>query len=209
MLFRSIKLLVKKCSNISGKPLGEAAFDLHRSVTKPSRELTQYLIEYHFPETKLQTFLLDVCAYMLTDTNLDYNKWKAVFPNWKSTGMYFPLALSSNYMPSLNCWLPEEFHDTSLGKAFNNCLKSFQFPCENHRESIEYLCMAWSVDTTGSNNIIACILDRLCIMMGIKSNGQCKNIASCPNLECDLSLALHSFPSQFDPVPICQVWSLH
>lgn len=177
----------------STKTQGEAAFDAHRSIAKPDRNLTQFLIEHHFPGSHKQ-YELDVCAYMLARPDLTYNEWQAIFPAWRRLGLYYPLALASVYMSHVQCWLPAEAHDTQVANSLAHCLQSMRSPGADHTEPINQLMRDWNEDDTGASDVISGKLDRLAILMGIKSNGK----------PFELSRALAKFSKEF---PVAELGS--
>jgi hypothetical protein len=165
---------------------GEAAFDAHRSIMHPDRQLTQFLVEHHFPGPRRQ-FELDVCAYMLARPSLTYGEWKERFPEWRNKGLYFCLGLASMYMPSLADWLPEDAHESKLAMTFDACLYRLRVPGQDHSAVFAKLAEDWAKDSTGAADVLSGKLDRLAILMGVKSNGS----------PFDLAGALRKFADHF------------
>ena len=166
------------CMKQSGvKTVGEAAFNAHRSIARPSRQLSQFLVEHHFPGPHKE-YEFDVCAYILAKPELTYNTWQATYPLWRMQGLYYPLGLASLYMPSLHSWLPAEVHDTSVAMAFHDCLESMRYPGQDHADALAALAKAWANDTTGAAEALSGKLDRLAILMGVKSNGKQYDLAT-------------------------------
>lgn len=169
---------------------GQAAFDAHQAIVKPDRHLTQFLIEHHFPGPH-KHYELDVCAYMVAMPDMTYNRWQATFPTWRRLGLFFPMALASLFMPTLDCWLPLEAHETPVAISLSACLCALRNPLINHQEHLDLLAQDWARDTTGASDIISGKLDRLAILMGVKSNGN----------PFELGWALNKFAETF---PICE-----
>lgn len=170
--YQKVNDYLAACAKASGVTVQRACFNVHRAVVKPERNLTQVLLEQHFSGPFVQ-YELDVCAYMLADPNLTYEGWISGFPAWRQSGLYYPLALASVYMPGSHSWLPEEVHESRLAQAFGICLTSLNRPTEveYHAQALHNLADAWSTDTTGTSDLLAGILDRLAVLMGVKSNG--------------------------------------
>jgi len=142
----------------------------------------------------------DVCAYMLSRggsaAGMGYEEWLATFPTWRDTGLFFPLALSAVYMPHIEAWLPEDKLDTAFAITFQNCLNSLGRPELDPAPALKTLASVWASDKTGSSSLIAVTLDRIAVLMGIKSNG------SGPG-EFNLAAALASFPRSFGDEESC------
>ena len=169
---QEVESFLKVCMQKAGtKSMGEAAFDAHRAIAKPDRNLTQFIVEHHFVGP-LKQYELDVCAYMLAKPELTYNTWQAMYPLWQTQGLYFPVALGSLYMPTLHNWLPAEAHCTPVAFAFDACLQSLRFPSQDHTDALQRLVKAWDADSTGAADVLSGKLDRLAILMGVKSNGR-------------------------------------
>lgn len=168
---QSIGSFLGNCMSLAGHPsIKHAAFEAHRSIMKPDRELTQFLVEQHLARPCME-YELDVCAYMMARPTLTYEDWQVSFPQWRTLGLYYPLALASIYMPNLSCWLPCDVHATKVGMSLQDCLRSFKYPAEDHSQALAKLAQDWKDDMTGTSDVLAGILDRLAILMRVKSNG--------------------------------------
>ena len=129
-------------------PKEEATFQFHRGLACSDRDVTRVLISQHFPTMNCREYDVDVCAFMLSrGSHLDYEDWLAAFPSWRDTGLFFPLALSAVYMPSIASWLPEERHsDSSFGILFSRCLSSLGRPGFDHVSPLKALAAAESTN---------------------------------------------------------------
>lgn len=176
--FQLVRDFVSACALHQGGNVspGEAAFEAHRSIAKPDRQLTQFLVEHHFPGKRKQ-FELDVCAYMLARPNLTYAAWKEDFPKWREKGLYYCLGLASVYMPTLDCWLPAEAHESKVATSLDACLERMRVPGHDHLWVVHNLSKEWNKDATGAADVLSGKLDRLAILMGVKSNGDCFELA--------------------------------
>jgi hypothetical protein len=193
----SIERSIKSFSESQmGTPMSKerATFEFHKRLVCSDRDLTSLLLLQHFPNMSCREYDVDVCAFMLSRCNsMHYDQWLSAFPCWRDSGLFFPMALSAVYMPQLGSWLPEEKQDTTFAITLQNCLNSLGRPSLDHVAPLKTLAAVWAADTTGSAQIVAVTLDRIAVLMGIKSNG------SRPG-EFDLSTALAAFPRSFgDP----------
>lgn len=191
---------LRSCMQHRGTPTaGEAAFDAHRAIAIPSRQLTQFMLEHHFGGSYKQ-YELDVCAYMLAKPTLTYDAWLKGFPSWRAQGLYFPLALASIYMPYLACWLPADVHDSKVGMSFAECLVCMRDPCREHGVALRRLVEDWAHDDTGAADVLSGKLDRVAILMDVKSNGQ----------PARLTEALDKFASHFPAAELdCDAAEMH
>jgi len=171
-----------------------ATFDYHSRLTCSDRDVTRILIAQHFPTMECKEYHVDVCAYMLTrGIGMAYDDWLSAFPAWRDTGLLFPLALSAAYMPRVEAWLPEDKLDTSFAITFQRCLDTLGRPDVDPAPALKAMAAVWAADSTGSAHLIAVTLDRVAVLMGVKSNG------SGPG-EFSLAAALAAFPRSFgDP----------
>jgi hypothetical protein len=172
---------------------GEATFLYHKGLTCSDRDVTRVLVSQHFPAMSCREYDVDVCAFMLANgSQLGYDDWLTAFPSWRDTGLFFPLALSAVYMPSIASWLPEAKHsDTPFAIMFSRCLSSLGRPGFDHVSPLKALAAVWAADSTGASQVVAGTLDRVAVLMGIKSNGRPGKFS--------LAAALAAFPRSFAP----------
>ena len=168
----SVREFIQTCASVGGfASLGEAAFEAHRSVRRPDRRVTQFLVQQHFPGLASKNYEIDVCACMLARPSLTYQAWLEEFPRWRETGLYYPLILASVHMPTLGFWVPPQVHHTRVAASFWECLESLRNPLADHTAPLADLADAWMADTSGTADVISGTLDRLAVLMGVKSNG--------------------------------------
>lgn len=190
---------VSECKARGGYPsLGHAAFDAHRAIRRPDLQLTQYLVHQHFPGP-FKNYELRVCCYMLADPSLSHERWLHEFPRWREKGLYYPLALAAVYMPTLAHWVPIQVHHTRVAAALEDCLQALRNPAADHAQPLGDLAAAWADDQTGTAHVFSGILDRLAVLMGVKSNG--------PNFV--LSEALQAFSEKIPTYDFDEGQSLH
>jgi hypothetical protein len=173
----------------------QAAFEIHRNLACSDRGMTQLLLAYHFPNVDLKEYDVDVCAWMMSQPSLKastgYADWLKAFPVWRQSGLFYPLALAATYMPDLHSWLPSEVHSSHVARAFAGCLQALRDPSLDHVSHLSSLAVAWASDNTGAAHILSGIMDRLAVLMGVKSNGN----PHCPDGGFTLQHALDAFPT--------------
>jgi hypothetical protein len=159
------------CARNKNCTVPEANFDLHRSVCGLERKFTQLLVEQHFPGP-FKEYELDVCSFMLNQEGMSYSKWVSSYPYWRESGMYYPLLLAAGYMPHLDHWLPRDVHDCKLACMWGNCLKALKkvHNTRAHIQALQEASESWKTNRTGCSDLLSSLLDRLCILMGVKSN---------------------------------------
>lgn len=169
--YTGVQEFLRCCMAKGGIPsIGEAAFQAHRAIQRPDRKITQFLLHQHFPGLA-RTYEVDVCSCMLARPSLTYQAWLEEFPRWREAGLYYPLVLASIHMPTLGFWVPAQVHHTYVAASFLDCLESLRNPAADHTDLLSQLARAWEADTTGTADVISGILDRLAVLMGVKSNG--------------------------------------
>ena len=172
-----------------------AAFEVHRCLVCTDRGMTQLLLSLHFPKSMESE--VDVCAHMLTQPGLTYQQWLEEFPRWRRSGLYYPLVLATKRMPTIGHWLPADSHATPIAKALTACLVLLPRGKPAGAGDIvvgtlQCLADAWARDDTPANHYLAGLLDRVAVLMGVKSNGRRIN-----GNDFDLRPALESFPAFF------------
>lgn len=159
------------CAQNLGISSAMANFEVHRSVQHVGLSFTQVLLEQHFPGP-FKEYELNVCKLVLKDADLTYESWQKTFQQWRLKGAYYPMLLAASAMPYLDDWLPEAVHGSDLGVAWQNTLEVLRRPTSQatHADCLESLAVVWNADRTGASEVLGSILDRLCILMGVKSN---------------------------------------
>ena len=172
----------------------EGLFHLHLTMPCYDRDVTRALLHRHFP--RADEYELDVCRLMLRAPGLTYRAWLADFPRWRSKGLLYPLGVAALYMPELDDWLPRECHANTLAQAFHAFVQSVHHPGADPVPLLNALQAAWAADGTHTNLLLAHTLDRVAVLMRVKSNGR---------LACDrdfaLQPALDAFPRSFGADP--------
>lgn len=177
-----------------GGELGESLFNLHLSMPCYDREVTRALLRHHFPCSN--EYELDVCRLMLRAPGLTYGAWLADFPRWRSKGLFYPLCVAALYMPDQDDWLPRECHSNHLACVFHNFVQSVHHPGADPIPLLNELQAAWAADNTHTNLLLAHALDRVAVLMRVKSNGRLAD-----SRDFALQPALDSFPRSFGADP--------
>lgn len=185
-----VRTLEAFMSNQAGQPMSlkQAAFEVNSRLCCHDRGMLQLLISYHFPDSAME-YDVDICNHMLSRSGFTYAEWLAEFPRRRERGLYYPMVLASMYMPSQDHWLPKEAHSTPLAVAFAHCMNSLADPDDDHDAELAELQSAWEQDETGTAHVLAGTLDRLAVLMGVKSNGRRGSFS--------LAAALAAFPRSF------------
>jgi hypothetical protein len=127
------------------------------------------------------------------------DEFKQTMDSWKDKGLLYVLAMGAEYMGDLVCWMPPEHHTensagglaTVLGRLkqarsqleVQNALEDFVASQDSREQSCMY----------GAR-----MLDRLAILMGVKSNAGASK-------DHDLCVSLSRFP-RFDQKPAVHIW---
>jgi hypothetical protein len=172
---------------------GEALFEAHRHLLCPDRDLTRLLLREHLgPCEQCREFDVDVCAWMAASPDCTYASWLHGFPRWRESGLFFPLVIAAQRMPTLAHWLPEEVHSTPLAHCFARCLATVASPATCSPADLDALPAAWLADRSGAAYLLAGTLDRIAVLLRVKSNGR----AADPR-DMRLDPALAAFPASF------------
>lgn len=177
-----------------GSGLGalRAAFEVHRRAPCSDRGLARLLTEAHFPDAR--EYEVDVADHLARQLGADYAGWLGAFAKWRGRGLYHPLALAARHIPDLHHWLPEESWETPLGRSLGYCLRTLsgRATAREEEHALRDLVGAWNHDPSPAPQLLGGTLDRLAVLMGIKSNGRLGN-----PLDFRLAPALDAFPAAF------------
>ena len=164
-----------------------AVFEAHKHLACGDRDLTRMLLGMHF--SGCREYDVDICASMAASPDITYASWLRDFPRWRDTGLFFPLTLAARHMPTLGHWLPLDVHATPLARSLADCLNC-SAGAGTTAEVLERLCSAWGSDTSGAAHLLAGTLDRIAVLMRVKSNAR-------PGQDMRLDPALAAFPRSF------------
>ena len=178
-----------------------AAFEVHAHLPCPDRDMLRLTIQMHFQN--VLEYEVDLCRHMISVEQLPYSEWLNSFASWRSRGLYYPLALAARRMSTAVHWFasPPPGETCPVAKAFFHALSCLSQPQnkkdendgqrqqQQHRVALEQLTAAWENDTTGVSRELAGTLDRLAVLMRVKSNGRIKD----PR-DFNLENALKDFP---------------
>jgi len=183
-------MLTKAAVLHKGMSRERLAYEIHSRLPCPDRDLLRLTIGMHFPGAR--EYEVDICRHMMTVEGLSYDKWLARFFTWRSAGLYYPLAVAARRMASPEQWpISSQLASTPVYTAFFEALKSLSAPKSQaeHFQALATLVSTWEEDNTGATHALAGTLDRLAVLMRVKSNGRREN-----PLDFSLDDALDAFP---------------
>jgi hypothetical protein len=173
-----------------GGPLDtQSLFNLHRMVPCPDDGILRLLLEQKFPNST--EFEFEVAKHMLSQPQVRLAAWLRDFPSWRSKGLYYPLAVASQHMPTLHHWLPPKYHTTRLAAQLDDAVQAFRRRGADAVRCLQTMANAWGEDEPAAL-LIAGLFDRIAVLAGVKANGRKYN----PN-DFDLRNALDAFPRSF------------
>ncbi len=167
------------------------AYEIHALLPCPDRDMLRLTIGMHFPAAS--EYEVDICRHMMAVEGLSYDQWLARFFRWRSSGLYYPLAVAARRMAKPDQWpLPQQLAAAPVARALFATLAclSTPRPQEEHARSLAALAAAWEEDSTGAAHALAGTLDRLAVLMRVKSNGRRER-----PLDFSLDDALDAFPA--------------
>ena len=196
---QSVEQTAKIVSSQTGVDSCEALFHVHLAMPLYDRVVTRLLLESHFPDSR--EYEVDVCRCMLSkgpwQPPPDYQEWKSSFPRWRDKGLLYPLAVAALYMTGLGDWLPPQCWSTPLAHCFVDLVRST--PTHSAAElvpALQQMQSQWADDRSQTNLVLGHTLDRIAILMGVKSNGRKADPANF-----GLAAALRGFPRSFGAGP--------
>jgi len=144
----------------------EAAFHVHQSYVVEDPHMTRFLVTLLMPGAK--EYDCAIARNILRARPGSYDEFYDDFLGWRTACMYHPTCLAAQHMPLAQNWVPahllHESHDLQeMLDEFNQ--SGF---CTGHR--LAGFCERLADRSAELNNHICGILDRVAILMRVKSN---------------------------------------
>lgn len=144
----------------------EAVYHVHQGYTVEDRNMTRYLV------TKListaMEYEVDIASNILRAHPSSYDEFHDQFTNWRRAGLYHALCLAARRMPKAEQWVPKgNLHEAS---DWQDLLDQFNESSFCSRNRMAAVCEALLDRSPALCNHICAMLDRVAILMRIKSN---------------------------------------
>lgn len=173
-----------------GTARGEALFKLHALFPIYDRSATRMLLKEHFPGS--QEYEVDVCRCMMDmNPSLGHAEWLEAFPRWRDAGLLYPMGVAALYMRDIGDWLPKSSWVHPLANSLMAWVHRVGWdkaPAYDFVQGLRAIERHWAEDTTGTNLVLGHLLDRVAILMRVKSNAL---------TDFSLQRALDAFPRTF------------
>lgn len=193
----------------------EILYELHKLLPYKDPKLLRYMISRENPF--LKEYEMKVMENIL---NLNKDKsWHDIqgeFQQWREGGLLHCVLLAAQHMPKIDDWLPLELHHSGHAEKFETLLSQLR-SASSEKEIANALQTYLKRDydpTHKSNLLISGTLDRLAVLMRVKSNGQglartflyeqdgTSQFTEFKH-EFDLDKALGAFPKSLHEDPLC------
>jgi hypothetical protein len=192
-----LDLAWKKSDAIPASP-AHHAFQLAKSLPHFERDLVAYYLK---PTMENPEYELHVAySIMRLHNPATLEELQAHLKTWRHQGLLHVLSVAALNMPTLASWFPVDTPNPDKDMcacSLSYCIESLQTTPANYAHTIESF-----IDTqdpaTPTAQAIAVTIDRLAVLMGVKSNAE---------LEHDLSTSLASLP-ELDTAEISETWAL-
>jgi len=166
----------------------DQAYALALSLPHYDRDLTAFYLQ-HLPRMEYELDVAHSILRLHAPATLDALRQR--LPVWRSQGLLHVLALAAAHMPEPADW---PAHDSSLA----HCLEALQRAPREHAKTIESFIATQDLATPGGQ-AVAATLDRLAILMDVKSDAETE-------AGHDLAMALEAFPSNLEALPQAELW---
>ena len=133
-----------------------------------------------------------------TNPSLSWGEFQKEALGWKSRGLTHVLLMAAQNMTHLNDWLPVEMHSDRTGQVLECILEELNLARSDEDVKLALLKLHDMDVTEASYPLVGHVLDRLAILMRVKSNPM-------PGNDFDLDKALDSFPNMED-MDIPDIW---
>ena len=159
-------LAIWRANNPGDFTNAEAAFHVHQGYVVEDPHMTRLLVSLIMPDAK--EYDRAIAGNILRARPSSFQEFHSDFLGWRDACMYHPVCLAAQNMPRAENWMPQnllhEGHDwQELLDEFNQ----FGF-CTGHR--LAEVCEKLSDRSPELNNHICGVLDRVAILMRVKSN---------------------------------------
>ena len=161
-------LAIWRATNHGDYSDAEAAYHVHQSYVVEDPHMTRFLVSLLKPDAK--EYDRAIAGNILRARPSSFEEFEAEFLGWRNACMYHPVCLAAQNMPRAESWVPpnlmHESHDLQdLLDDFNQ--SGF---CTGPR--LAGFCEKLADRSTELNNHICGILDRVAVVMRVKSNHQ-------------------------------------
>ena len=172
----------------------EAAYLVHQGYLVEDRNMTKFLVSKLTREFK--EYEVDVAGSILRARPSSFEEFSNQFREWRDNGLYHTLCLAARNMPSVKHWVPHTLvHE---GEDWQGLLDEFNSSSSCSRDRMAEICEKLEDRTPLFSNNICSLLDRVAILMRVKSNAE-------SDLDTDLSLLQFPQPGSSYSSPL-QNW---
>jgi len=144
----------------------ESVYHAHQAYMVEDRNMTRYLVSLLKPNAK--EYEVDIAGNLLRASPDSFDEFERRFTNWRGEALYHPLCLAARNMPRVEQWVPELLrHEADDWQELLDIVNMHSF-CTPSRLSA--VCGALADRSPMLNNYICDVLDRVAILMRVKSN---------------------------------------
>jgi hypothetical protein len=179
-----------------------AAYQLAQSLPHFDRDLTAYYLNLSSPSDEYKEYELQIAhSIMRLHAPPTPKDVLGHLATWRSQGLLHVLSVAALNMQELSDWFPTDTPNPARNKEADSLahfVKALVKLPRDHAQTIEYFIAAQD-PTSPVSQYIASTLDRLAILMSVKSNAR-------DEVEHDLQLALEAFP-RLDSLEPQDMWN--
>lgn len=159
-------MAIWRANNYGDYTDAEAAFHVHQSYVVEDPHMTRFLVSLLLPGA--MEYERVIAGNILRARPASYDEFKADFIGWRNACMYHPACLAAQHMPRAESWVPPELiHESHDWQEWLDEFNNSGF-CTGHR--LAAFCERLVDRSSKFNNHICGLLDRVAILMRVKSN---------------------------------------
>jgi hypothetical protein len=144
----------------------EAAYHVHQCYLVEDPHMTRFLVSLLMPSAKEYDRV--IAGNLLRARPASFDDFKREFLGWREACMYHPTLLAAQHMPRAESWVPQHLlHESEDWQELLDEFNTSGF-CTGHR--LAGLCDRLADRTPDFTNHICGVLDRVAILMRVKSN---------------------------------------
>ena len=144
----------------------EAAYHVHQGNIVEDRNMTRFLVMKLLSNPK--EYEVDIAGNLLRARPASFDEFQSRLVNWRRAGLYHALCLAARNMPKAEDWAPKNLlHETGDWQDLLDQINQASF-CS--KERMAAVCEALADRSPALCNHICALLDRVAILMRVKSN---------------------------------------
>lgn len=145
----------------------EAAYNVLEGYVVPDRNMTRVVVSSLLPQAK--EYDVTIAEHILESRPRSFDEFQSQFLAWRAQGVYYPLKLAASFMPCAEQWVGKgAMHEADEVQELLDGFNKSGFITD---ERLGDICDRMLDRTPALRHSFCGLLDRVCVLMRVKSNG--------------------------------------